>query len=303
MKKILIFTIFSLFFVNQALAGSTIEKTIDPTSNCEEICAKDNGGSGEVFKGSCSANGDTVKFKSARVISNPSDQSFTCTTTPNSNQDSCKTACDNAIIAENSAIASATKNVILTSPSSGNDCSVICSKDFDELEDRFQGRCSANLDIVKFTADGVNYSAGDHSFECGKITQGNSDACATVCGAVNLALSAKEKLDEAKAAAIENNRQVDVMGNTTHNLSRNIFTRVMCNAYRIVTGSAGATFAAFAVIATGIGFFTGKVSWGLMIGVAAGIASMFGAPSIVAAISGVTTNTNCSIQINEVPVP
>ena len=93
------------------------------------------------------------------------------------------------------------------------------------------------------------------------------------------------------------------MGNTTHNLSRNIFTRVMCNAYRIVTGSAGATFAAFAVIATGLGFFTGKVSWGFMIGVAAGIASMFGAPSIVAAISGVTTNTNCSIQINEVPVP
>ena len=35
-----------------------------------------------------------------------------------------------------------------------------------------------------------------------------------------------------------------------------------------------------------IGFFTGKVSWGLMIGVAAGIAAMFGAPSIVAAITG-----------------
>ena len=303
MKKILIFTIFSLFFVNQALAGSTIEKTIDPTSICDDICAKNNDGSAETIKGSCSTTSDTVKFKSARVTSPASNQIFLCTAVLATNVNDCKSACDNAIIAENSAIASATKTVILESSSSDNDCSVICSTDFDESGTTFKGRCSANLDIVKFTAEGVNYSAGDHSFECGPTTQGNSEACEKVCGAVNLALSAKEKLDEAKAAAIENNRQVDVMGNTTHNLSRNIFTRVMCNAYRIVTGSAGATFAAFAVIATGIGFFSGKVSWGLMIGVAAGIASMFGAPSIVAAISGVTTNTNCSIQINEVPVP
>jgi type IV secretory pathway VirB2 component (pilin) len=33
----------------------------------------------------------------------------------------------------------------------------------------------------------------------------------------------------------------------------------------------------------------------LMIGVAAGIAIMFGAPSIVAAISGTTVNTQCSL--------
>ena len=55
-------------------------------------------------------------------------------------------------------------------------------------------------------------------------------------------------------------------------------------------------FAAFAIIATGIGFFTGKVSWGLMIGVTAGIATMFGAPSIVAAISGQDTKTSCNLN-------
>jgi type IV secretory pathway VirB2 component (pilin) len=80
----------------------------------------------------------------------------------------------------------------------------------------------------------------------------------------------------------------------TANLSSNALTRVMCNALRIVTGGAGKTFATFAVIATGIGFFTGKVSWGLMIGVAAGIATMFGGPSIVAAISGENTETMCT---------
>jgi len=78
--------------------------------------------------------------------------------------------------------------------------------------------------------------------------------------------------------------------------SSNSFTRSMCNALKVVTGSAGKTFAAFAIIAVGIGFFSGKVSWGLMIGVAAGIAAMFGAPSIVAAISGQDTNMMCNIN-------
>jgi len=85
---------------------------------------------------------------------------------------------------------------------------------------------------------------------------------------------------------------------SSYNISSNSLTRVMCNALRLVTGSAGKTFAAFAIIATGIGFFTGKVSWGLMIGVTAGIATMFGAPSIVAAISGQDTNMTCSSTIN-----
>jgi len=80
------------------------------------------------------------------------------------------------------------------------------------------------------------------------------------------------------------------------NVSSNSFTRSICNALKVVTGSAGKTFAAFAIIAVGIGFFSGKVSWGLMIGVAAGIAAMFGAPSIVAAISGQDTKTDCNIN-------
>lgn len=76
-------------------------------------------------------------------------------------------------------------------------------------------------------------------------------------------------------------------------LNTNVLVDVMCNVLRIITGNAGKAFAAFAILSVGIGFFTGKVSWGLMIGVAAGIAAMFGAPTIVAAITG--TNTfSCS---------
>jgi type IV secretory pathway VirB2 component (pilin) len=66
----------------------------------------------------------------------------------------------------------------------------------------------------------------------------------------------------------------------------NAFVDTLCNALKIVTGSGGKAFAAFAIISCGIGFFTGKISWGLMIGITCGIAAMFGAPTIVAAISG-----------------
>lgn len=68
----------------------------------------------------------------------------------------------------------------------------------------------------------------------------------------------------------------------------NVLVDTMCSALRIVTGNGGKAFAAFAIISVGIGFFTGKVSWGLMIGVAMGIAAMFGAPSIVSALSNDT---------------
>lgn len=75
-------------------------------------------------------------------------------------------------------------------------------------------------------------------------------------------------------------------------VNSNVLVDTMCRAMQIVTGNAGKAFAAFAILSVGIGFFTGKVSWGLMIGVAAGIAAMFGAPSIVSAITG-RTSFNC----------
>lgn len=68
--------------------------------------------------------------------------------------------------------------------------------------------------------------------------------------------------------------------------NKNAFVKTLCNVFKLATGNGGKAFAAFAIISLGIGFFTGKVSWGLMLGVAAGIAAMFGAPTIVAAISG-----------------
>jgi len=64
------------------------------------------------------------------------------------------------------------------------------------------------------------------------------------------------------------------------------FSKVVCKVFKIMTGNGGKALAAIVIITVGMGFFTGKVSWGMMIGVAGGIAAMFGAPAIVAAISG-----------------
>lgn len=63
-------------------------------------------------------------------------------------------------------------------------------------------------------------------------------------------------------------------------------TATLCNVYLFIIGSVGKTICAFTIIGVGIGFFTGKVSWGVLIGVALGIASLFGGPAIMAAITG-----------------
>lgn len=63
-------------------------------------------------------------------------------------------------------------------------------------------------------------------------------------------------------------------------------TATLCNIYAFITGSVGRTICAFTIIGVGIGFFTGKVSWGVLIGVALGIASLFGGPAIMQAITG-----------------
>ena len=62
--------------------------------------------------------------------------------------------------------------------------------------------------------------------------------------------------------------------------------KVLCNVLKFVTGTVGKTLASFIIIGVGLGFFTGKVSWGLLIGVTLGISAMFGAPAIIRAITG-----------------
>ncbi len=152
------------------------------------------------------------------------------------------------------------------------------------------GVCSANAGGAISGSNTLCDSNGQTTDTCGTMFRFiETYTCtndATACQ--NMCISACNKIK----GFIANPGIADV----SSNVSSNSFTRSMCNAFRVVTGSAGKTFAAFAIIAVGIGFFSGKVSWGLMIGVAAGIAAMFGAPTIVAAISGQNTDMMCHIN-------
>jgi type IV secretory pathway VirB2 component (pilin) len=66
----------------------------------------------------------------------------------------------------------------------------------------------------------------------------------------------------------------------------NDMVKVLCNALNLITGGIGKTVAAFSIIALGIGFFGGKVSYAAMISVTIGIAALFGAPTIVNLVAG-----------------
>ena len=92
----------------------------------------------------------------------------------------------------------------------------------------------------------------------------------------------------AVAPVLVSDARAQTSGTTSGTVNDNILVTTMCNMMKITTGNAGKVIAAFAIVSVGIGFFTGKVSWGLLVGVTAGVAAMFGAPTIVSAISGKT---------------
>jgi type IV secretory pathway VirB2 component (pilin) len=60
----------------------------------------------------------------------------------------------------------------------------------------------------------------------------------------------------------------------------------ICNAVSFVTGSVGKAIATVAILILGIGAFFGKVTWGLAVLVAIGMGGVFGAASVVNAVSG-----------------
>ena len=66
----------------------------------------------------------------------------------------------------------------------------------------------------------------------------------------------------------------------------NAIEQVFCNVVLILTGTTGKAIATVAVIAVGVGALLGKISWGMALIVALGIALIFGAASIVLALGG-----------------
>jgi len=72
----------------------------------------------------------------------------------------------------------------------------------------------------------------------------------------------------------------------------NAIEQVFCNVVLILTGTTGKAIATVAVIAVGVGALLGKISWGMALIVALGVALIFGAASIVLALGG--TGSACT---------
>jgi type IV secretion system protein VirB2 len=63
-------------------------------------------------------------------------------------------------------------------------------------------------------------------------------------------------------------------------------TEILCRANNFIAGGPGKAIAVLVILSLAIGLFLGKVSWGMAIAVAVGMGILFGAPGIVATISG-----------------
>ena len=69
----------------------------------------------------------------------------------------------------------------------------------------------------------------------------------------------------------------------------NAIEQALCNVVVLMTSTTGKAIATIAVIVVGLGALMGKISWGMALIVALGIALVFGAASIVDAVGGGTT--------------
>lgn len=89
-------------------------------------------------------------------------------------------------------------------------------------------------------------------------------------------------------------------------LDQSPVTRGLCNVFEMANGNIGKAIAIFAIVAVGFGFFTGKFSIALVIGITLGIGILFGAPKIIAALTGnqaVDCSTITSGDTAKCPVP
>ena len=81
----------------------------------------------------------------------------------------------------------------------------------------------------------------------------------------------------------------------------NAIEQALCNVVVLMTSTTGKAIATIAVIVVGLGALMGKISWGMALIVALGIALVFGAASIVDAVGGGPTGTGNACARNAIP--
>ena len=77
----------------------------------------------------------------------------------------------------------------------------------------------------------------------------------------------------------------------------NPIEQVLCNVVAFMTSTTGKAIATIAIIVVGLGALMGKISWGMALIVALGVALVFGASKIVEALGSSDTSTCTSGSI------
>lgn len=70
-------------------------------------------------------------------------------------------------------------------------------------------------------------------------------------------------------------------------------TEVLCKVTTALTGKLGKSIATIGIVALGVGLFLGKLSWGLAVATAVGVALIFGAGTFIEWINP-SANVNCT---------
>lgn len=87
---------------------------------------------------------------------------------------------------------------------------------------------------------------------------------------------------------------MEAMATTVGSGTGTALDQLFCNLIKVVTGNIGKGIATVALIVVGMGALMGKISWGMALIVALGIALVFGAGNIVESFSGQGQGTACT---------
>ncbi len=122
--------------------------------------------------------------------------------------------------------------------------------------------------------DGIDYCRNDS--DCSSLGKPN---CV-------IASSTMVPLSSLKAQGILDPSQVGICLALGGSSEDNVLGDALCKGISIVTGKAGRGFIAVMIIVIGLLFFTGKISWNMVLSVGLGTGAIFGAPAVVGLITG-----------------
>ncbi len=90
--------------------------------------------------------------------------------------------------------------------------------------------------------------------------------------------------------------ELSFAGAAAADAQNNDIVQILCNVINFITGGIGKAIAIIILISLAISLFLGKVSWGLAIAVAVGMGILFGATTVINAITAGVGNASTTVM-------